>query len=502
MHYLNLTASISTGLSEAPHLAWAIPFVVLLASIAIVPLVNRHLWEHHYPKITSALALIPTIYYLFIRRDPGPWLGAMEEYIGFIILLASLFVISGGIVLRVNRKATPMANVVLLLIGAILANVFGTTGASMLLIRPYIHMNRGHMRPYHIILFIFIVANCGGLLTPIGDPPLFLGYLQGIPFRWTLDNLWPIWLLANGLLLGLFYLLDLRSHRASPRAAADDDGPQVHVLGIHNFVFVAVVLFGVFRPSVFEIFGAMHAMSVSAARIGGVLLSREVVMVAALLASRWFTPKRVYEHNHFSYQPIREVAIVFVAIFSTMTPALGWLEANARRMSITTPGAYYFTTGSLSATLDNAPTYLTFLKMRLSSLDDQHVSQAVDIIADMHRRQSVVMPNATIPADVQRAVAELVADHGTSVLDGTLTPEQVRVGFLVGVPRLSGFLVAISAGAVLFGAATYIGNGPNFMVRSIAEAAGVNTPDFARYIFCYSLPILVPLYVIVWWVFL
>ena len=252
---LNLTRNIlaSSSVSTTINIVWAIPFVLLLACIALMPFINKHFWEHHYAKVAIGLAALPAFYYLAILRQPSPWLGAMEEYISFIVLLSSLFIISGGIVIRVNRKASPLANATLLLIGAIVANIFGTTGASMLLIRPFLRMNRGHLKPYHVVFFIFIVSNCGGLLTPIGDPPLFLGYLEGIPFRWTLDHLWVLWSFVIAALLATFFVIDTIDHAGQARAAADDEGPQVHILGIQNFVFISAVLFAVFRPGFFDL---------------------------------------------------------------------------------------------------------------------------------------------------------------------------------------------------------------------------------------------------------
>lgn len=497
----SLAAAAAAG--EPPHLLWSIPFAILLLAIALMPFVNKHVWEHHYPKIAIALAIVPTVYYFLIRREPGPWLLAMEEYIGFIILLSALFIISGGIVIRVNRKATPLANSMLLVIGAILANIFGTTGAAMLLIRPYIHMNRGHIRPYHIVFFIFLVANCGGLLTPIGDPPLFLGYLVGIPFRWTLEHLWPIWLAVVGTLLAIFFIIDTLHARRLPRPTAPNDGPQVHILGIHNFVFIAVVIFAVFRPGVFETAERMKTLGWSFGHALEILFSREVLMALATIASKKATGQRIYDHNAFTYGPIREVAILFIAIFATMAPALGWLEANARKLEVRTPGAYYFTTGALSAFLDNAPTYLTFLKMRLGAVDPQQVQQASDLINDMASRRELHLPTTQpLDTEVESAVLAVTANHAPRILDGTIGEEQIRVGFLIGVPRLNAFIIAISAGAVLFGATTYIGNGPNFMVKSIAESANIPMPSFLTYLLTYSLPILVPLFAAIWAIFL
>lgn len=427
----------------------------------------------------------------------------MEEYISFIVLLSSLFIISGGIVIRVNRKASPLANATLLLIGAIVANIFGTTGASMLLIRPFLRMNRGHLKPYHVVFFIFIVSNCGGLLTPIGDPPLFLGYLEGIPFRWTLDHLWVLWSFVIAALLATFFVIDTIDHAGQARAAADDEGPQVHILGIQNFVFISAVLFAVFRPGFFDLIERFSTQGFSFPDALSVLASREVLMVAAALASRRATSPKIYHHNEFSYAPIREVAILFVGIFSTMAPALGWLEQNASHLRVKTPGEFYFTSGSLSSVLDNAPTYLTFLKMQLGRLDPSEVDQAKAIIDQMHdSRRTDLPPPGTVPPNVAAALDSMVTNHRDAIVDGSFTRDQIQVAFLLGIPSLNAFIVAISAGSVLFGACTYIGNGPNFMVKSIAEASGAKTPGFLGYILCYTLPILLPIYVALWMIFL
>ena len=490
-------------MSPTVSIFWAIPFVLLLGCIALIPVFNKHLWDRHYAKVALGLGAVPAIYYFVILRQPSPWLGAMAEYLSFIILLGSLYIISGGIVIRVHRKASPLGNVTLLLIGAIAANAFGTTGASMLLIRPFLRMNRGHFKPYHIVFFIFIVSNCGGLLTPIGDPPLFLGYLEGIPFRWTLDHLWGIWSFVIAALLAVFFVIDTLNHTDRPRTTADDEGPRVHIRGVANFVFISVILFAVFRPGLFEIAQRIANLGFSFHNALSLLASREVLMVAAAVASRRATSAKIYQHNDFSYAPIREVAILFVGIFSTMAPALGWLEQNASHLQVKTPGALYFTTGSLSSVLDNAPTYLTFLKMELGRLDPSEVDQAKTIIDKMHDSQRLDLPaSGSVPPNVAAALDSMVTHHRAAILDGLATRDQVQVAFLLGIPSLNALLVAISAGSVLFGACTYIGNGPNFMVKSIVEAAGAKTPGFLGYILCYTLPILLPIYVAVWLIFL
>ena len=272
--------------SPSPHLAWSLPFLALIFAIAIAPQLKPHWWECHYPKVSLALGAVAAGYYLLVLRQPAPWLAAMEEYLSFIILLGALYLISGGIVIRVNQKATPLANSILLLMGAVLANIFGTTGASMMLIRPYLHMNRGHIKPFHIIFFIFIISNCGGMLTPIGDPPLFLGYLQGIPFRWTMDHLWPLWAISIGLLLIVFYLFDARAHSKQSRQAHHASVPVVQVMGIHNLLLIALVIFAVFRPGVFTtVPPSWHVPNILP-----LLGTREVLMVIAALLSWKITP--------------------------------------------------------------------------------------------------------------------------------------------------------------------------------------------------------------------
>lgn len=501
--HLTSNALASSAVSPATSIVWAIPFAVLLACIALMPFINKHFWERHYPKIAIGLAVIPAFYYFAILRQASPWLGAMEEYLSFIILLASLYIVSGGIVIRVNRKASPLANATLLLIGAIIANIFGTTGASMLLIRPFLRMNRGHLKPYHIVFFIFIISNCGGMLTPIGDPPLFLGYLKGIPFRWTLDHLWVMWSFVIGALLAVFFVIDTIDHGGQPRSAARDEGPQVHILGVQNFVFISVVLFAVFRPDCFEAAKHFALSGFSLSNAVSILTSREVIMAAAAVASRWATSAKTYRLNEFSYAPIREVAVLFIGIFSTMAPALGWLEQNVSHLRVRSPGQFYFTCGALSSALDNAPTYLTFLRLELARLDPAEVDQAQASIDRMHDSGHVQLPvPGSVPSNVEAAVGNLVTNHADAILEGSVTRDQIQVAFLLGVPALNAFVVAISAGAVLFGAGTYIGNGPNFMVKSIAEASGAKPPGFMAYILCYTLPILLPVYIAVWLLFL
>lgn len=423
-------------------LPWLAPFALLLACIALLPFIAGRWWEHNYASVSVALGAIVIAYYGLRVPFGRPNLArAGAEYISFIFLLGSLFVVSGGILIHVRDSgvsgATPLANTTLLLIGAIIANIFGTTGASMLLIRPYLRMNRDRLRPFHIVFFIFIVANAGGSLTPIGDPPLFLGYLIGVPFFWVARHCWAIWLLVNGMLLAIFFAFDLRNRkRTAIPFDRTDLGPSVSLFGAVNLIFIAMIISGIF----------LHAPW------------REMVMAAGAFGSLWFTPRRVHAENHFNYAPIREIAFLFFGIFMTMLPALNYLSharESVRAIPLRTPGQYYFACGGLSSVLDNAPTYLTFLKTELGSLD---------------------------------------APPGSD--------DSARVAMLLAGEHNNRLLIAISMGAVLFGAATYIGNGPNFMIKSIAEHAGAPVPSFFGYVFTFTLPILLPILIGVWWIFL
>ncbi|HSI32123.1 MAG: sodium:proton antiporter [Phycisphaerae bacterium] len=488
--------------SAGVPLVWVLPFALLLACIALMPFVHKHGWERHYPKVATGLAAIVAGYYFFVRKDPGPWLAEMREYVSFIVLLTALYVVSGGIAIRINRRATPLANTVFLLIGAVLANLFGTTGASMLLIRPWLRMNRGHLRPYHVVFFIFVVSNVGGSLTPVGDPPLFLGYLKGVPFWWVAEHMRQLWLLVVGALLAVFYVIDSLDHRRAGRVHEGDAGPQVHLLGVHNFLFIGAVVWAVFRPGTFDAAADLWNLGVTGGRVADLILSREVLMVAATVASRAVTARAIYQANEFTYGPMREVAILFVGVFSTMVPALQWIEHNADRLGVRTPGQTYFASGTLSSVLDNAPTYLTFLQARIGRLDPGQVEEVRRVVAQNAGRDPAAFDRSGLTSERTRgAVEALLRYHPESLRDGTITREQADVALLIGSPDWALFVLAISAGSVFWGACTYIGNGPNFMVKAIADAHGAPTPGFVRYVVQYTLPVLIPIYVLVWWVF-
>lgn len=399
-----------------------VPFIILLLGIATLPLTFPHFWESNRNKgIVGIIISLPVIVWL-LANEPASLGHTLYEYFSFICLLGSLFVVSGGISVTGDLKALPKTNVTFLAIGAILANLIGTTGASMLLIRPFLKTNSERKITKHLpIFFIFIVSNCGGLLTPLGDPPLFLGYLRGVPFFWTL-RLWPMWLFVIGLLLTVFYIWDSMAYRKESVKSIKSDSSHIEpirIRGLVNIIFLAGIVCSVFLGTPY----------------------RELVMCCAAAASIFATPKINRKLNNFSWHPIVEVAVLFAAIFITMVPALELLRTHGSEFGITKPWHFFWLTGLLSSFLDNAPTYLTFLS--------------------------------------------LAQGLGTG-------------GEIVGVT--ANILMAISVGAVFMGANTYIGNGPNFMVKAIADHAGFKTPSFFGYM-KYSLLILFPIYFLITFVF-
>jgi Na+/H+ antiporter NhaD/arsenite permease-like protein len=464
-----------------------VPFVLLLMAVALAPLFFAQWWHKHYPKVAFALAAITLLYYVIGLKSPHRVISVAEEYISFIALIGSLFVVSGGIHIIVKGEATPAANVVFLLIGAVIANVLGTTGASMLLIRPWIRMNKYRITAHHIVFFIFVVSNVGGCLTPIGDPPLFLGYLKGVPFWWVLEQCLPMWLTGVGFLLALFFWIDRGNYLKAPRDIREklaEPPDEWRFQGLANLAFLAVILFAVF--------------------IDKPLFLREALMVIAAAASYFFTKKEVHEANHFNFEPIKEVAILFVGIFATMLPALDWLQHNAKSLGMTTPSFFYWSSGILSSVLDNAPTYYSFLTAIIGVFVQPDVVQHVQHIMASGANNLAPITNglpASVVGDITSTLGALHEYHPLALASGKLDLEQIEVGYLLGKPALNHFITAISVGAVFFGANTYIGNGPNFMVKSIAEQAKIRTPGFLGYIFQYALPCMLPMLALVWLLF-
>jgi Na+/H+ antiporter NhaD/arsenite permease-like protein len=463
---------------------WMIgPFVALLGLVALAPLCFAGWWSRHYPKVAIGLGAVTVSYYaLGLHAAPRVGHTAME-YVSFIALIGSLFVVAGGIHLRVKGEATPLANTLLLGIGALVANVIGTTGASMLLIRPWLRMNHYRITAHHIVFFIFIVANVGGCLTPIGDPPLFLGYLKGVPFGWVARQCGPIWAVGVGILLVLFYVVDRRNYLRAPkavRARLAEPADAWRFQGGPNLLFLAVILGAVFLE---------HPPFL-----------REALMVAAAVGSWLTTPRSIHEANHFDFHPIREVAILFAGIFATMMPALDWLQGNAGRFGDPTPTFFFWASGTLSSVLDNAPTYLTFLSTAIgASVDPAAAAAVVDHVrlagGDL---ASVAGPHAE---SVRQALAMLAESNPGALGARQISLPQAEMALLLGNPDMTRCLVALSVGAVFFGANTYIGNGPNFMIKAIADQKRIRTPGFLGYIWGYTLPFMVPMLAVVWWIF-
>jgi len=475
-------AFANEGGHPVPVSPWMIlPFIALLLSIAVMPFINRHWWERHYPAVSVLLGAITVAYYLAILGNPTRLLHTLVEYISFIALIGSLFVVAGGILIRIRGKAEPQSNVYLLGIGAVLSNIVGTTGASMILIRPYLRVNKYRIKPYHVVFFIFAVSNMGGALTPIGDPPLFLGYLRGVPFFWVLEKLWLPWLVAMGLLLLVFFVIDTRSFRALPaaiRREADETREEGAAAGVHNIVFLVVILIAVF--------------------ITDPPFVREILMVLAAVGSYYSTKKEIHQKNDFNFVPIKEVAILFLGIFATMIPALDWLEANATVLGIRSAGQFYWATGTLSSFLDNAPTYLNFLSAQIGLFVTADTVQAIEQLVQAKAGVLTAIP-PTVPPDVLNTYQELLHYHYHLVAAGSVPFSDIAVCYIIANHPLH--LEAISLGAVFFGACTYIGNGPNFMVKSIADQAGVHCPSFFGYIVRYTVPVLLPIFALIWFFF-
>jgi Na+/H+ antiporter NhaD/arsenite permease-like protein len=467
-------------LGYAPNPWMITPFGVLLALIALAPLFFPAWWGRRYPLVALALAAVTLAYYLIFLPAPARTtvVHTAHEYVSFIALIGALFVVSGGIHITVKGEATPGVNTVFLLIGAVIANLLGTTGASMLLIRPWLRMNKYRVTAHHVVFFILIVSNVGGCLTPIGDPPLFLGYLKGVPFWWVAEHCWPMWATGLAVLLLMFYVVDLRNYRRAPREVRERQTAEEHWRfdGLINVVFLAVILGAVFLEKP--------------------LFLREALMLGAAAGSYFLTRREVHEANQFNFHPIQEVAILFIGIFATMMPALDWLQLNAGRLGTPTAGFYYWGSGALSSFLDNAPTYLSFLKAIFGAFIQPSV---IDQVQQLVQSGGAHLDAASEP--VRNTFLALQRYHAADLAARRVGTEEIEVAFLLGNTAFNQYLVAISVGSVFFGANTYIGNGPNFMVKAIADHAKVNTPTFLGYIFRFSLPVMLPMLALVWWLF-
>ncbi|AMO25601.1 sodium:proton antiporter [Ramlibacter solisilvae] len=431
--------------------AWGLPFAGILLSIALMPLVVPRLWHHHYGKVTAAwaLAFLAPFAWVFGPGLAGEQLVhvALGEYLPFVILLTALFTVSGGIYIRGNLRGSPGVNTAILAIGAVLASFMGTTGASMLLIRPLIRANDNRRHKTHVfVFFIFIVSNAGGSLTPLGDPPLFLGFLQGVEFFWTVGHILPETLFLVGALLAIFYAMDWHYyHRREERLPVDPtpDTTRLGFDGARNFWLLAAVVGLVLLSGFWK---TSRGFEIAGTQVGLPALVRDLGLLAVTWLSLRITPARVHEDNQFSWAPMQEVAKLFAGIFVTIVPVIAMLRAGVggpfgaivaavtRPDGSPDPAMYFWASGTLSSFLDNAPTYLVFFN--------------------------------TAGGDAQ-------------VLMGSMATA----------------LAAISAGSVFMGANTYIGNAPNLMVRAIVESRGERMPSFFGYM-AWSGCILVPLFVV------
>jgi Na+/H+ antiporter NhaD/arsenite permease-like protein len=472
---------------------WILPFVAILLCIAIVPLINAHFWEKNLWWISLGIFCIPmAIIFTFFMGEQLRRLSIEKafEYISFIILLASLFIISGGIYIRGSLVGTPRLNATFILIGSVIASFIGTTGASMLLVRPLIRANQDRKHKAHVIIFfIFLVSNIGGLLTPLGDPPLFLGYLQGVPFEWTF-RLAPEWAIATVIVLAVFFVYDTIMYKkegfepgasAIPMDLRDELSKTLELLEVRKVENERRISIKSIEEARHNIQDIMHRIGGAPAEtlgiegkrnlvlIAGVVLvvfmqgflvkrvpgwphfgPQEGAMLALLVLSLILTPVsgELRKKNSFTFGPIKEVAFLFAGIFASMIPALYILEHNGAALGITKPWQFFWAAGGLSSFLDNAPTYLTFLSVA----------------------KGLNLPN----------------DLGFVLNDGGHLSTAV--------------LKAISCGAVFMGANTYIGNGPNFMVRSIAQEQGIKMPSFFGYM-AYSGAILIPVFILLTFIF-
>ncbi len=467
----HMATHAEAGSIAAPPFWTVVPFVLLLGGIAVLPLIphTSHWWESNWNrfKVAGGLALVTMAYYGFLHSGaleghwPAPHVVApagggiqtglvntilanamLQEFVPFIVLLFSLYTISGGIRIACDFQARPATNAIFMGVGSLLASFVGTTGAAMLLIRPLLETNRERKHVAHtVVMFIFIVCNCGGVLLPIGDPPLFLGYLEGVPFLWTL-RLWPEWLFVNGLLIVTYLLLDsLWFHRREAQADIQRDIRIFHRLKIAGWKINGPLLLGV----VLAVALLDPGKPFPGTDWHPWMYLREVAQLCLVGLSLRLGAKHIRDANLFTYGAIIEVAALFVGIFICMQPALQILSIKGSELGLTMPTHYFWMSGSLSSVLDNAPTYLVFFKTAQSLPPDSNITHVAGV-------------NPSI-------------------------------------------LAAVSLGAVFMGAMTYIGNGPNFMVRSIAESSGVKMPSFFGYM-VYSVLILLPILALTVWRFL
>ena len=425
------------------------PFVFLLLSVAIIPLISEHFWEKNFAKVILFFTGITLFSDIFILHDVKTPILSIIEYLQFIIFIVVLYIISGGIYLEFNKKGTPIINTCLLLFGALISNIIGTTGAATLLIRPFMKINRGRLEPYHIVFFIFIVCNIGGSLSPIGDPPLFSGFLKGVPFFWTLKhNILP-WILANSLLSLIFFLLDKKNKKICIDNI--DTSSILKIEGKINFVYILLTLCVIFINPI--IIPSIPTINIFGHHIAFI---REILLVIIGICAYKTSDKNALEKNEFTLAPIHELCILFLGIFITMAPALHIIEDKIQHIdhSIITPTLLYWIAAFFSSFLDNTPTYINALAvcMSINGADISNVKDVYDFSCGLY-------------------------------------------------PNSIEYLRTICLTSVFFGGFTYIGNGPNFMIKAIAEKNGVKMPTFFSYILKYSFVYLLPVLTLIWFLF-
>ncbi len=440
-----LFATIHT---QAP--TWlVVPFFALLFCIAIIPVIQPKLWHSMYKYLSIGVGFVVALFYVLQLKEYALPLEALSEYFSFISLLVLLYVASGGMYLFIDVPSNAISNIVFLFLAAICSNIIGTTGASILLIRPYMRLNRFRLQAYHVVFFIFIVSNMGGMLTPIADPPLFIGFLKGIPFTWTLSNLFLIWLTGLSLCLLAFAYFDIQNKKYNDLEAEIEHTGKVFFQGKRNLIWLLLAVSSVFLdPVIFPNIPSIqyHGKSVS--------FVRELIQLGAAFVCYQTSNRKAIENNNFNFEPIVEVVFLFFGIFLSMMPLVEYLEQmahhNGMQAELST-GMFFGFTGLFSSVLDNAPTYLSMFTLLMSA-------------------------------------------NGYSVH----SVQDVQL-FLAGTQSI--LLAAISVAAVVFGAMTYIGNGPNLMVKSIAEQSGLKMPSFGAYILRFSLPILLPIFAVIYLLF-
>ena len=382
-------------IATEPNRLAMVPFAVLLLAITLGPWIAQHHWERHYHKLCLALAGSVCLYYFLVLKQPARIIHAGMEYVTFMVVVGSFFVVAGGIHLRAKAPSSPLRNTLFLLAGAVLGNLIGTIAASLLLIRPWIAMNRGRIAPMHIAFFIFVVSNIGGALLPVG-PPLLLGFLNGVPFSWTLQHCWRAWSTTVFLILLVFFILDLVNFRASRETA---ELSSLRCDGAHNFIFLFVIL---------------------AAIIAVPAGWREALTVLTALGSYLGTPKRIRESNNFSFLPLKEVAWLFLGIFGTVIPVLAFMEQSAGELGLRSEFGFYWATGLLSALLDNAPSYLAFFAavLGLHGIELKNTARIAAFISSDGRELVAVSLGAaffgalTYIGNAPNLLVKSIAEHG------------------------------------------------------------------------------------------